>query len=1570
VITGLLLSINVHADISSGLVAHYPFEGDASDIQGGNNGNPQGEVSFNTTGVLRKAASFDGVDDYITIPNNPAFNGNEFSVSVWIRPHSHDGVLEGVVAHGEADNDHSHYTLGVLNNKFYFGIEDSSDINYNATAGVNLVNNRWTHVTGVRKSSGELEIYINGLLSGTIATPNPATIDVPLYIGALRNPGGGFQWPFDGDVDELRIYNRALTSSDIQELYNLDAPAPDITSGLVAHYEFEDNAVDTTGNGNDGTEVGGIQYAAGRIGKAASFNGTTSYITTNYTPYQNLDGDFTISAWVNWAGLSGQLSQRIIAKWSEADVGNQEYLFYLAESAASGALTINYAGQPNHISNYIPPSNEWVLVTAISENQTLKLYANTNLVYSAANTNTYSGDSEPLIIGAGGSSNPLPVYVFNGLMDDVRIYNRALSSIDVAYLHDPNIARDIGLSAHYEFENNVLDTSGSTNDLLNPGCESYDQGVFGSQATTFNGNCALTVPSGVVPSEGSVSLWFNPDTLDTSDQVDNTSYMFSHFQLGVIPESRAYIWHKNGELGFSASDQAEIYTGEILTVGSYHHIALTWTNDTVKGYLNGVEVVSQSKSTTTGLGQAFIGGYDNKDYSKGKIDDVRIYNRVLSSEEVQQLMLPTELYAADDVINVSEGVSRTFDPRINDSDPNGEAISIMGTSTPANGTVIYTSTSVTYTPGLGFTGADSFTYTIQNISGDTSTATINIIVNTIEDIPRDGLKFVSTPGGFVPEGFQHAKGIYFSLYDKRPFLNDVRGLSDSVINGNPSYYFSGVPSGFSLIEHYGAVSDRSNPLLESYYSSVYDSAEYQTIQLAELTVGTVSAFYPPTTTGGFGILTAASGTSLAMNAMGFETSLVDKAITVFDPIALVSDYALTSLDRSFDLITDLTACGIAPSAACYHAVINVPQNLTTYSSVRPKFSIGRRDVRADNYFYELPGFMLDRVDVHVIPVGGNTCPAVWKNDVLTLKNWYAPGENAHFPNSDSNMDKYIGGIIDASEEVWLPHDKFLEFYLAEPIRFHCVGDYRIQLRHFNGGSNDLLAEVEVSVGNVLTPPIADFGMEVDIAGTGMSSFNAFNPASLASGVLEFNSSNDNQEWKIVERVIDNDSMSSSVLLTGTGASIDVSNLPEDKFYTLTANAELKTALHTLPYYLNVDFRVADGRPYVTDSQDITGTTLTETFAFDDPISKFNTIHSRQSFIDPDPPVITVNNPESVTDVDALDDSGTPKSNSVISDFLSNVTAWDVVDNNYVDVSNDAPNVLPIGTTTVTFTAFDNWENKAIATADVTVSDNTPPFINDAGREYVDAASALGTPKSVQEIQDWLALFVATDNVDATVTVSNNAPDIFAFNPAVVGGTYTDVTFTATDAAGNTSNVIASLVVRDESPPIVTAISFLGPINVDTRAGLLSSDPAFSSLFSSASASDIVDGTITAITNNAPTSFTELITTVTFSATDSAGNTGTFDSGVWIMLVDSDGDTILDGDDPRPNTFDDLDGDVAPRGAPDGSINAGDYLIMQRFALGELAPTELDLSHGDIFPPGAPDGIINVQDLIIHWQLLQ
>jgi hypothetical protein len=65
-----------------------------------------------------------------------------------------------------------------------------------------------------------------------------------------------------------------------------------------------------------------------------------------------------------------------------------------------------------------------------------------------------------------------------------------------------------------------------------------------------------------------------------------------------------------------------------------------------------------------------------------------------------------------------------------------------------------------------------------------------------------------------------------------------------------------------------------------------------------------------------------------------------------------------------------------------------------------------------------------------------------------------------------------------------------------------------------------------------------------------------------------------------------------------------------------------------------------------------------------------------------------------------------------------------------------------------------------------------------------------------------------------------------------------------------------------------------------------------------------------------------------------------------------------------------DGDLAPRGTPDGQVNAADLLIMQRIVLNLITPTTPDFERGDLYPPGAPDGLLNLSDMLILLQIIQ
>jgi mono/diheme cytochrome c family protein len=99
--------------------------------------------------------------------------------------------------------------------------------------------------------------------------------------------------------------------------------------------------------------------------------------------------------------------------------------------------------------------------------------------------------------------------------------------------------------------------------------------------------------------------------------------------------------------------------------------------------------------------------------------------------------------------------------------------------------------------------------------------------------------------------------------------------------------------------------------------------------------------------------------------------------------------------------------------------------------------------------------------------------------------------------------------------------------------------------------------------------------------------------------------------------------------------------------------------------------------------------------------------------------------------------------------------------------------------------------------------------------------------------------------------------------------------------------------------------------------------------------------------------------------------GSYQSGMDYdpLLADSDADGFADAVDAMALVFNFADGDVAPLGAPDGAVNAGDLVIYLRMITGDLIPSTLELAHGDLYPVSAPDGVIDLSDFLILRQVL-
>ncbi len=228
VIAGLLLSFSpasANADVSAGLAAYYPFSGNANDQSGnGNNGTVFGAVlGADRFGSANSAYSFDGTNDYVRIPHSESLNiTGDLTIGAWIRTGSAGRII---FSNMQETSPHYGYSLRV-----------SWDGNLQFMAGDKILlgdtpvnTDRWTHVAATL-SGQTATIYIDGVpnVTGTVGIPTSSWLDET--IGASDTP----YYFWNGSMDEVRVYNRALSSAEIGELYSLPEPTTLLLLGIGA----------------------------------------------------------------------------------------------------------------------------------------------------------------------------------------------------------------------------------------------------------------------------------------------------------------------------------------------------------------------------------------------------------------------------------------------------------------------------------------------------------------------------------------------------------------------------------------------------------------------------------------------------------------------------------------------------------------------------------------------------------------------------------------------------------------------------------------------------------------------------------------------------------------------------------------------------------------------------------------------------------------------------------------------------------------------------------------------------------------------------------------------------------------------------------------------------------------------------------------------------------------------------------------------------------------------------------------------------------------------------------------
>ncbi|MFA5894378.1 MAG: LamG-like jellyroll fold domain-containing protein [Candidatus Shapirobacteria bacterium] len=638
--SGVNFGSNSTKGISDGLIAYYKFdEGVGSSLadSSGNNrtatlGNGDSSPTW-SNGKFGIGASFDNTNDYIgvTLPNITTTVGGYNTVSFWMYWNGTVGKIPVNLRGGSSNYYELWFPISTCMG-FNTGASDAYGINPTGLA------NKWVHVTLVMYNglyTGKSKIYINGIsqeMSQCYGTERTGGAGTSLNLGTMY-PGQSYY--FGGSLDEVRVYNRGLSATDVKNLYNY-SPSP------IAYWNFDEGSgttgKDSSGNNRTATLQNGAGFAPGKYGHALSLNvdataqqyASISTINHNYS--------FTKEAWIyptTTTGCGNENRCSVIGPYFEV-LSNLQYYDYSM-----------VANQGWHSGGSIP-LNSWTHVAVSYDMSNVKLFVNGIQVLNNAvgSTNIHSSN----YIGAVSPSSRN----FRGQIDEVKIYDYARTAEQV--LQD--MAGDSQSTPHngkpiiwYKFDegaSTLVNNSGVSSSTYHAdfgtgsSAPTWANGKNG-KGLTFNGTSTYAALNSLfTPNEQNFTLssWFNFPSGSTNPEIPIFGSNQYTSTLGYVPSSKRFQHYKQytGGVGSTTMSWTTSYQ---YADSNWHYVAVSVDQGTTAAtlYLDGKKFGSISIGGTEGYTHSngsfrYIGrnyGY----YSVGSIDEMKVYNYALTEDEIK-----------------------------------------------------------------------------------------------------------------------------------------------------------------------------------------------------------------------------------------------------------------------------------------------------------------------------------------------------------------------------------------------------------------------------------------------------------------------------------------------------------------------------------------------------------------------------------------------------------------------------------------------------------------------------------------------------------------------------------------------------------------------------------------------------------------------------------------------------------------------------------------------------------------------------------------------------------------------
>jgi parallel beta-helix repeat protein len=489
---------------ASGLVGYWTFDErsgtTACDSSGKGNIGTLTNGPLWAVGKIGGALYFDGIDDKVTVADSDSLDvSSSFTLSAWVNPASSFTDFRSILVKNYKYYLYASTASYCGSGSLLAGFdEQTSNTVCQATP---LPANTWTHLA-VTYTGSVLTLYRNGVAVAT----STITKTLSATTGTLQIGASQFGENFKGLIDEVRVHNRSLTGTEVQGIFQQESAVRE--SGLIAHWKFDEGngitAADSSGSANAGILTNGPLWTDGRIGKALYFDGNDDNVTVADSNSLDVTSSFTLSAWVNPASSFSDFRSILI----------KNYKYYLYASAAGSCGTGNpLAGFDEQTSNTLCqasplPANTWTHLAATYTGSVLTLYRNGIAVATSNITKTLSPSTGNLQIGASQFGEN-----FKGVIDEVRVHNRALSNTEILAIFQQESGGVFSYFLSNSGDKSVIAGSSVTNSVA----ASIDFGSTQSISFSISG-----LPSGATASFSSPSCVPGCSTLVTINTTGST----------------------------------------------------------------------------------------------------------------------------------------------------------------------------------------------------------------------------------------------------------------------------------------------------------------------------------------------------------------------------------------------------------------------------------------------------------------------------------------------------------------------------------------------------------------------------------------------------------------------------------------------------------------------------------------------------------------------------------------------------------------------------------------------------------------------------------------------------------------------------------------------------------------------------------------------------------------------------------------------------------------------------------------------------------------------------------------